>query len=62
VKVPDRVPTLYTQIGNLFGWNCVTLAAALLLTGRRCADRGNVIATDTARQMEYQEGQPKDRS
>ena len=35
VPVADRVPTLYTQIGDLFGWTCVAAGAVLLLIGRR---------------------------
>jgi apolipoprotein N-acyltransferase len=35
VQVTDRVPTLYTQIGDLFGWLCVAASVVLLLLGRR---------------------------
>lgn len=37
VRVPEsgQVPTLYTAIGDLFGWICVAASPVLLLTGRR---------------------------
>ena len=35
--VGEPVRTLYTRIGNLFGWICVAGAAAFLLIGRRRA-------------------------
>ena len=35
VQVAERVPTLYTQIGDLFGWLCVAASAVLLSLGRR---------------------------
>lgn len=35
VQVPDRVPTLYTRIGDVFGWLCVAAGAVLLFLGRR---------------------------
>lgn len=35
VTVADRVPTLYTKIGDLFGWLCVAASAVLLALGRR---------------------------
>jgi apolipoprotein N-acyltransferase len=33
VVVADPLPTLYTRIGNLFGWLCVAAAAAFLALG-----------------------------
>lgn len=44
VPVTDRVPTLYTQIGDLFGWLCVAASVVLLLLGRR-QPRGAEIIT-----------------
>jgi apolipoprotein N-acyltransferase len=41
VTVADPVPTLYTRIGNLFGWICVATAVAFLLVGRRQARGGS---------------------
>jgi apolipoprotein N-acyltransferase len=35
VPVADRVPTLYSVIGDLFGWTGVAAGAVLLLIGRR---------------------------
>lgn len=35
VPATGRVATLYTRIGDLFGWLCVAAGAALLLLGRR---------------------------
>jgi len=32
--VADPLPTLYTQLGDLFGWLCVVAAASFLLLGR----------------------------
>jgi apolipoprotein N-acyltransferase len=37
VVVAAPVPTLYTRIGNLFGWICVAGAVVFLLIGRRRA-------------------------
>jgi apolipoprotein N-acyltransferase len=41
VTVADPVPTLYTRIGNLFGWICVAAAVVFLLIGRRRARAGS---------------------
>jgi apolipoprotein N-acyltransferase len=35
LQVPERVHTLYTRIGDPFGWLCVAASAVLLLLGRR---------------------------
>jgi apolipoprotein N-acyltransferase len=35
VIVANPLPTLYTRIGNLFGWLCVAAAAVFLLIGRK---------------------------
>jgi len=40
MKIGDRVPTLYTHIGDLFGWICVMVSGAFLLMDRR----GSVVA------------------
>jgi apolipoprotein N-acyltransferase len=37
LNVADRVPTLYTRIGGLFGWTCVVVSGVFLLMGRRGA-------------------------
>jgi len=35
LTVADRVQTLYSRIGDLFGWICVAASAVLLSIGRR---------------------------
>jgi apolipoprotein N-acyltransferase len=35
IVVADPVPTLYTRIGNLFGWICAAAAVVFISTGRR---------------------------
>lgn len=40
MRIGDRVPTLYTKTGDLFGWICVILSGAFLLMDRR----GTVVA------------------
>ena len=39
--VPPQAPTLYTRIGNLFGWLSVAAAAVFLAVGRKQAAAGN---------------------
>jgi hypothetical protein len=34
MKVANPVPTLYTRIGDLFGWICTATGVMLLLIGR----------------------------
>jgi apolipoprotein N-acyltransferase len=44
VVVSDPVPTLYTRIGNLFGWICVAAAVVFLSIGRRRAPGADRLA------------------
>jgi len=39
--VPPQAPTLYTRIGNLFGWLSVAAAAVFLAVGRKRASAAN---------------------
>jgi apolipoprotein N-acyltransferase len=39
VTVTDPVRTLYTRIGNVFGWLCVVAAAILIALGRRAGHK-----------------------
>jgi apolipoprotein N-acyltransferase len=40
VIVANPVPTLYSRIGNLFGWLCVAAAIIFLLIGRKTVPQG----------------------
>jgi apolipoprotein N-acyltransferase len=44
VPASGRVPTLYTAIGDLFGWTCVAASPFLLLLGRRWTARRATVS------------------
>jgi len=44
VVVSEPVPTLYTRIGNLFGWICVAVSVVFLSIGRRRAPGADRLA------------------
>ena len=46
VTVTGPVPTLYTRIGNLFGWLCVAAAALFLALGRHLWRRSSPRASE----------------
>ena len=55
MKVGNRVPTLYTRIGGLFGWMCVFFSGALLLIDRRgadVADHGHVRNSEESKEAD----------
>jgi apolipoprotein N-acyltransferase len=49
VAVPGPLPTLYTRIGNLFGWICVAAAALFLSLGRTLRHKSSLASASPAK-------------